>query len=73
MASGGRVVNKGGGRRMVLITLDGCGVGELPDAEQYGDVGANVITSYSIHYTKLYEGRSPLRDDRELQRRLCAW
>lgn len=36
-------MNKGGGRRMVLITLDGCGVGELPDAEQYGDVGANTL------------------------------
>jgi phosphopentomutase len=28
---------------VVLITLDGCGIGELPDAARYGDVGANTL------------------------------
>ncbi|WP_240746373.1 phosphopentomutase [Trichloromonas acetexigens] len=28
---------------MLLITLDGCGIGELPDAARYGDVGANTL------------------------------
>ena len=28
-------------RRVVLIVLDACGIGELPDAAKYGDVGAN--------------------------------
>ena len=30
-------------RRVVLITLDGVGVGALPDAAGYGDVGANTL------------------------------
>ncbi len=30
-------------RRTVLITLDGCGVGALPDASAYGDAGANTL------------------------------
>jgi len=30
-------------RRVVLITLDGVGVGALPDAERYGDAGANTL------------------------------
>lgn len=30
-------------RRVVLITLDGVGVGALPDAENYGDAGANTL------------------------------
>lgn len=32
-------------RRFFLIVLDGCGVGELPDAIQYGigDLGANTL------------------------------
>ena len=67
--------------RVFAIVLDSAGAGFLPDAEEYGDLGANtlghigealglsvpnmealglgnvlpVITSYSIHYTKLYE------------------
>jgi phosphopentomutase len=28
---------------VVLITLDGCGIGALPDAARYGDVGANTL------------------------------
>jgi len=30
-------------RRVVLITLDGVGAGALPDAERYGDAGANTL------------------------------
>ena len=36
-------MRRGGVRRVVLITLDGCGIGELPDAARYGDVGANTL------------------------------
>jgi len=36
-------VRGGGVKRVVLITLDGCGIGELPDAARYGDVGANTL------------------------------
>lgn len=30
-------------RRVVLIVLDGVGIGALPDADAYGDVGANTL------------------------------
>ena len=30
-------------RRVVLIVLDGVGIGALPDAAAYGDVGANTL------------------------------
>lgn len=30
-------------RRVVLIVLDGVGIGALPDADSYGDVGANTL------------------------------
>lgn len=30
-------------RRIILIVLDSVGVGELPDAHKYGDVGANTL------------------------------
>jgi len=36
-------VREGGVKRVVLITLDGCGIGELPDAAHYGDVGAHTL------------------------------
>jgi phosphopentomutase len=29
--------------RVILLVLDSCGVGELPDAKAYGDVGSNTI------------------------------
>ena len=29
--------------RVILIVLDGFGVGELPDAKKYGDVGSNTL------------------------------
>ncbi|SYZ74059.1 phosphopentomutase [Candidatus Zixiibacteriota bacterium] len=31
-------------RRVIVIVLDACGVGELPDADHYGDRGASTIT-----------------------------
>jgi phosphopentomutase len=30
-------------RRAIVLVLDACGVGELPDAAQYGDQGANTL------------------------------
>lgn len=30
-------------RRVIVIVLDGCGIGELPDAANYGDQGASTI------------------------------
>jgi phosphopentomutase len=30
-------------RRVILLILDACGIGELPDAADYGDEGANTI------------------------------
>ena len=30
-------------KRVFLIVLDSCGVGELPDAAKYGDVGSNTL------------------------------
>ena len=34
-------------KRAIWIVLDSVGMGELPDAEQFGDVGANTILSAS--------------------------
>jgi phosphopentomutase len=31
------------GRRAVVLVIDGCGVGALPDAPRYGDEGANTL------------------------------
>ncbi|HTY09386.1 MAG TPA: phosphopentomutase, partial [Candidatus Edwardsbacteria bacterium] len=33
--------------RVIIIVLDGCGVGELPDAAEYGDVGSNTLGNLS--------------------------
>ena len=33
--------------KIILIILDGVGVGELPDANLYGDVGANTLSNIS--------------------------
>ena len=30
-------------KRVIVIVLDSFGVGELPDANQYGDVGSNTL------------------------------
>ncbi|MCP4581624.1 MAG: phosphopentomutase [candidate division Zixibacteria bacterium] len=35
-------------KRICLLILDACGVGELPDAAAYGDVGSNTIANCSI-------------------------
>ncbi len=32
-------------KRVILLIIDGCGVGELPDAAQYGDSGAATIAN----------------------------
>lgn len=29
--------------RSIIIVLDGFGVGELPDADKYGDIGSNTL------------------------------
>lgn len=34
-------------KRVFLIVLDSCGIGEAPDAEKFGDKGANTIKSIS--------------------------
>jgi phosphopentomutase len=34
--------------RVILIVLDSCGIGELPDAEDYGDIGSNTLGNTSI-------------------------
>lgn len=34
-------------KRVFLIVLDSCGIGEMPDAESYGDNGANTLRSIS--------------------------
>jgi phosphopentomutase len=32
-------------KRIAVIVLDGVGAGELPDADQYGDVGSNSLAN----------------------------
>jgi phosphopentomutase len=34
-------------KRVIIIVLDGCGVGELPDAADYGDAGSNTLGNLS--------------------------
>jgi phosphopentomutase len=34
-------------KKVILIVLDSVGIGELPDAEQYGDVGSNTVGNIS--------------------------
>ena len=34
-------------KRIFLIVLDSFGIGEMPDADEYGDQGANTIASCS--------------------------
>lgn len=38
----------------IIIVLDGVGVGELPDAKNYGDQGSNTLKNISNHIGKLY-------------------
>ncbi|MCP4632896.1 MAG: phosphopentomutase [candidate division Zixibacteria bacterium] len=35
-------------KRVVLIVLDACGVGELPDADLYGDVGSDTLGNTAL-------------------------
>lgn len=35
-------------KRVIIVIIDACGVGELPDADQYGDVGAATIPNIAI-------------------------
>lgn len=35
--------------RIALVVLDGAGVGEMPDAEDYGDVGSNTLGNLARH------------------------
>ncbi|HEY8416541.1 MAG TPA: phosphopentomutase [Limnochordales bacterium] len=37
-----------GGARVALIVLDGVGVGELPDAVRFGDVGSNTLRNTAL-------------------------
>ena len=39
--------------RVVLIVLDSVGIGELPDADQYGDLGSNTLGNIAKHYPDL--------------------
>ena len=36
-------------KKVILIVLDSVGIGELPDAAQYGDAGSNTIGNISKH------------------------
>ena len=38
--------------RVFLIVLDGVGIGELPDADDYGDVGSNTL----LHVAEAAQG-----------------
>lgn len=42
-------------RRAVIIVMDGCGVGESPDAQSYGDVGSDSLgnTSFAVNGLEL--------------------
>ena len=42
-------------QRVIIIILDSCGIGELPDAELYGDIGSNTLvnTAKSVGGLKL--------------------
>lgn len=39
--------------RALILLLDGCGVGELPDADKYGDVGSSTIPNVAKEYGAL--------------------
>ncbi len=32
-------------KRAIVIVLDGVGIGELPDADEYGDTGSNTLVN----------------------------
>jgi len=35
--------------RVFIIIMDGCGVGEMPDAGDYGDTGSNTLANLALH------------------------
>ena len=37
------------GKRAFLIVLDSMGIGEMPDAEKFGDAGSNTLASIQNH------------------------
>lgn len=39
--------------RVILIVLDSVGIGELPDADKYGDLGSNTLGNIAKHYSDL--------------------
>jgi len=40
-------------KRAIVIVLDSAGIGELPDAEKYGDLGSNTIVNIAKNYDEL--------------------
>jgi phosphopentomutase len=40
-------------KRVILIVLDSVGIGELPDADLYGDQGANTLGNIALKYPQL--------------------
>ena len=40
--------------RLIIIILDGCGIGEMPDAAEYGDAGSNTL----VHVAEAVGGLS---------------
>ena len=34
-------------KRVFLIVLDSCGIGQMPDCEKFGDIGVNTLRSCS--------------------------
>ena len=32
-------------KRAIIIVLDSVGIGQLPDADQYGDIGSNTLVN----------------------------
>ena len=51
-------------KRVVLIVLDSVGAGELPDAAQYGDSGANTLgnTVSSVINNAVNQAKSSAND-----------
>ena len=46
-------------KRAIVIILDGAGIGELPDADNYGDVGSDTLVNLAKkHYHQLIQSFS---------------
>jgi phosphopentomutase len=37
-------------KRAIIIVLDGVGIGEMPDAAEYGDEGSNTLSNVAKAY-----------------------